>query len=40
MQGLSKNKETGILTFGKGNKNYVLKDTARIPRHTGIGAQF
>ena len=27
--------------FGQGNKSYnVLKDTAKIPRFTGIGAQF
>ena len=33
--------ETRILMFGKENKDYnVLKDTARIPRYTGIGAQF
>ena len=34
-------KETRIVMFGKGNKNYnVSKDTAKIPRYTGIGAQF
>ena len=34
-------KETEILMFGKEKKNYNLsKDTARIPRYTGIGAQF
>ena len=34
-------KETRILMFGKGKKNYNLsKDTASIPRHTGIWAQF
>ena len=34
-------KETRILMFGKENKDYnVSKDTARIPRYTGIGAQF
>ena len=33
--------KTRILMFGKGNKNYnVSKDTARIPRYTGIGAQL
>ena len=36
-----KKKETRILMFGKENKNYnVSKDTARIPRYTGIGTQF
>ena len=36
-----KKKETRILMFGKGTKSYnVSKDTARIPRYTGIGAQF
>ena len=34
-------KETRILMFGKGKKNYnVSKDTARIPSYTGIGAHF
>ena len=33
-------KETRIVMFGKGNKNNVSKDTAKIPRYTGIGAQF
>ena len=34
-------KETRIVMFGKGNKNYnVSKDTAKIPRYTGIGVQF
>ena len=34
-------KETKIPMFGKGTKSYnVSKDTARIPRYTGIGAQF
>ena len=34
-------KETRIVMLGKGNKNYnVSKDTAKIPRYTGIGAQF
>ena len=36
-----KKKETRIVMFGKGNKNYnVSKDTAKIPRYTGIGVQF
>ena len=36
-----KKKETGILMCGKGKKNYNLsKDTARVPRYTGIEAQF
>ena len=34
-------KETTIPMFGKGTKSYnISKDTARIPRYTGIGAQF
>ena len=34
-------KETRIPMFGKGNKSYnVLKDTAKIPGCTGIGAQL
>ena len=34
-------KETRIVILGKGNKNYnVSKDTAKIPRYTGTGAQF
>ena len=33
-------KETKILMFGERKKNYVSKNTARIPRCTGIGAQF
>ena len=38
---IKKKKETRILMFGKENKNYnASKDTASIPRYTGIGAQF
>ena len=33
-------KETKILMFGEGKKNYVSKNTARIPRCIGIGTQF
>ena len=36
-----KKKGKRIRLLGKGNKSYnVSKDTARIPRCTGIGAQF
>ena len=33
--------QTRIPMFEKGNKSYnVSKDTVRVPRYTGIGAQF
>ena len=38
---IKRKKETRIPMFGKETKSYnVSKDTARIPRYTGIGAQF
>ena len=36
---IKKKKDTRILMFGKGRK-IVSNDMARIPRYTGIGAQF